>query len=671
MPPADNMPDFDSMSPDEIMAWMETLAKRQGVSEGLTTAADAEIAEIDPNTAVVTGPGYTPFEESKKPAGAAAAPSTPPQPVRAEPVRQEPARQELPREQTPAPEPPVRVVASAAPELPGTDEAATISAPAVETDGLAWLEQIAADQDDSLFNLDLSSFDAQLNLDPGPEEEADPVSWLEALARDEEPLATRTPDAVAEADAVPDALIDDPLTWLESLALRQGANPDELITEADLQLPRVSEDETETPAYTPYTFETPQTRRSTAENPVSFLQSLTENTADDGRVPLPTDAPPAAALDMDSITRALRDGTVTPEQMQVWMDHQADTAMAQPDDEPAAPEPAFAFDDPDAPAIPGELPDWILANMPSTPAQAPAAQGTVPLEALFGAQADTVPDWINEDLTASSDMEPVFASAEQPAEAALPVLADDEFDDTDPWVEAFEQEQRFDDEVPAWYTQNTQDPTRIRQVEQLAGGAGEPEPLPLATAGLKTGLSDAALPMEVQLPIGEAEPMPDWMGDAQAAAAEVTADEAPLPNWIDAIANTTDENPWIDADFAAQPDFAVAEADFAEAVFEPVAPAVPPPAPVRRPEPPRAVMTGATLQSARARTSGGDVTGGLAEYEALIRARVDLDDVVTDLRALAGRSKAPALYRLLGDGYMRQGRLQDALDTYREALNHL
>ncbi|MEP7292180.1 MAG: hypothetical protein ABI835_10365, partial [Chloroflexota bacterium] len=65
---SENMPDFDNMSQDEIMAWMETLAKRQGASEGFTTAADMDIAEIDPDTVVIDEPGYIPYgQESKQP----------------------------------------------------------------------------------------------------------------------------------------------------------------------------------------------------------------------------------------------------------------------------------------------------------------------------------------------------------------------------------------------------------------------------------------------------------------------------------------------------------------------------------------------------------------------------------------------------------------------------
>ena len=58
MPPADT-PDFDSMSPEEVMAWMESLAKRQGAnSEGFTTSADMEIAEVDPDSVQLDEPGY-------------------------------------------------------------------------------------------------------------------------------------------------------------------------------------------------------------------------------------------------------------------------------------------------------------------------------------------------------------------------------------------------------------------------------------------------------------------------------------------------------------------------------------------------------------------------------------------------------------------------------------
>ena len=57
----DNMPDFDSMTPEEMMAWMEALAKRQGATEGLVTAGDMDVPEIDPDSVAIDEPGYIPF----------------------------------------------------------------------------------------------------------------------------------------------------------------------------------------------------------------------------------------------------------------------------------------------------------------------------------------------------------------------------------------------------------------------------------------------------------------------------------------------------------------------------------------------------------------------------------------------------------------------------------
>src|SRR5690606_9704160 len=55
-------PDFDSMSPEEMMAWMESLAKRQGAVEGFTTEADIEVDEISEDDERLQGlPEYKPY----------------------------------------------------------------------------------------------------------------------------------------------------------------------------------------------------------------------------------------------------------------------------------------------------------------------------------------------------------------------------------------------------------------------------------------------------------------------------------------------------------------------------------------------------------------------------------------------------------------------------------
>jgi len=62
----------------------------------------------------------------------------------------------------------------------------------------------------------------------------------------------------------------------------------------------------------------------------------------------------------------------------------------------------------------------------------------------------------------------------------------------------------------------------------------------------------------------------------------------------------------------------------------------------------------------------------LGHYEALAFAEAMLSDVERDLRALVQRQPdLPQARRVLGDVFMREGRLQEALDTYRAALEQL
>jgi cytochrome c-type biogenesis protein CcmH/NrfG len=68
----------------------------------------------------------------------------------------------------------------------------------------------------------------------------------------------------------------------------------------------------------------------------------------------------------------------------------------------------------------------------------------------------------------------------------------------------------------------------------------------------------------------------------------------------------------------------------------------------------------------------GNIDAGLTAYDALLRAGRELDAVVQDMMTVAQVHKGnPVVYRVLGDGYMRQGKLQLALNTYRQALDQL
>jgi tetratricopeptide (TPR) repeat protein len=80
------------------------------------------------------------------------------------------------------------------------------------------------------------------------------------------------------------------------------------------------------------------------------------------------------------------------------------------------------------------------------------------------------------------------------------------------------------------------------------------------------------------------------------------------------------------------------------------------------------------LNQARASQKMGDVSAMLDSYERLIRSEVALEDVETDMERVskdAVHKSNPAVLRVYGDALLRRGKLQQALDTYRAALNLL
>lgn len=690
----DNMPDFDNMSPEEINNWLESLAKRQGATEGFTTAADQDIAEIDPTTVTIDEPGYIPYgQESsypkREPAKAAPPPPAPepqrpaaqvipPPPVRQSPpeqpppvrqappvtqrpatpppVRQTPIAQPPPMRQAPPEQPPVRQQAPAASHQPTRSVTPPPPAPEpvrADESGLAWLESLAGgEEDNSLFNLDLSS----LTLDE-PVQTQEPVSsisWLEDLARtQDDPFAEETPTFGGGSDSV---------EWLESLARRQGGDTEEFITPAQLDIPMPDESEIEAPGYVAFSFDSPPvTNRAPApplHDPSDFLSSF----ADD------EPAQPAASEEMsiDAIQRAISAGTVTREQMQVFLEYQNDVLASEP--EISLP----PLDDDEEALAPADLPDWLLEQVgapPSQPQSASSANNMPSLDSLFPPTpaSDDMPDWLKENFEEREnevDFGGLFGEEEEP-EAIAPA-ASLEMDPHDTWAEAFDLEHEGGivdvDTVPDWYERNVKDPARIAAVEQLAHRDDE--------------LVETALPEE-DLPLGEAQGIPAWLGGAEMEYEEAPAEPA-FADWLSELENpeAVEVPDWLSETMLEEPPVEVFEPtpEPPRPVIQQVA--APPPIPVAPPvviaPPPRPAVSSGALERARDREQNGDLEGSLVEYEGLIRANIELDAVVVDLTQLVKSYRTvPSVYRVLGDGLMRQGKLQQALNTYREALNQL
>jgi hypothetical protein len=649
-------PDFDSMSPDEMMRWMETLAKRQGADEsGFMTDASANVNEIDPDSVSDAdfGPGYVPFgEENKQPKQPAAEkrPVTEPEPVVLPP---EPKQSRLDgldflNQMASSPEP--------------TPAAST------SDDDMGWLDNLAeattpTQPDLDLPDLgDLDSLTAELGdvLESGQPSTGgvDSLAWLEGLASSqpaipdpgpplpEEPAATAVP-----TDVDPLSGEVDPMQWLESLAQKQGVNDDELITGGGMDIPDLDPSlATDTgPGYSSYDVDDEGVSEPVIDgvDPEAWLAEITEDDPDDmvdifesepvldaadpeswlsdmagtdevedepvmdatdpsawlgdmaddpeftERVPQFDPNPAPVSEDRpstgDPIADALNAGEDIPaEDMEQWLAGKMDQLLEMnkdplvPDEEPV---PVASFD-PDAPAEPGELPDWMAGLAPDPNAEVetieqPAAD-IAGLEELFtqemagiggdagdlpdfladvsvdgGAQEPSplsdeinvpdMPDWLKEDPMGDS-LDSVFAgldtvTSEQSIPEEIPTPGSTEVDatliakfdpaqgasmDDDQWVVALDSEEdEQGDTPPDWYIERINDPDRQAEVESMVGDQ----------------LETAEFPQEVDLEPGQREPIPDWLVYATGAAepppvsspvfeAEAAAASEDMPDWL-------------------------------------------------------------------------------------------------------------------------------------------
>ncbi len=79
----------------------------------------------------------------------------------------------------------------------------------------------------------------------------------------------------------------------------------------------------------------------------------------------------------------------------------------------------------------------------------------------------------------------------------------------------------------------------------------------------------------------------------------------------------------------------------------------------------------AVLVDARNKLTGGSTHEALRTYQTLVQEGRGLSLLIADLETAVAEQRQPEIQRLLGDAYMRNGQLQRALDTYRDALDAL
>lgn len=714
-PPA-QMPEPAAASADDPLGgmdplkWLESLAKRQGANpEEFVTSADYEVAEVDPATAVIDEPGYTPFENfgKKKEAPPAESPVTPLAPP--------------PMEFTPPPPSyaPVSDFAAAGSldgEMPG------------QIDPLSWLETLASGGGGSSESFvgtadvpDLAQFDAG-NFAP-PESQFAPYST--PPGGDYQGFAEPAPSpSTAEEES--------PLGWLEALAKDQGSDVTEFLTDLSGS------------ALPDFDFEVAPVEAETQplELPPIQLQQLDVQTMSD-----------------EQIAHMQARGLLTPEQELEWLKRKV---ASYPKEEDFADQPME-----DMAAIQGEVPDWIKQQIDvgAIAESSPFVDSLVPPE-IPAAPAG----WLDEGEGMPAELileetQPISVTQEARA------LVNDYDPSADHWAEALDLEYtmrkqgiELTEQEPEWYTQAV---SRIDEMEAFAEELAAPltvaeeieieaaEPAEVPSWMQQAMVTDEEPAAAVAEPAGG---LPDWLQGVEPTQ-EIVAADTDLPEWLRTPVDSpvADISDWLREEIstpsldwmppaaeapatpppstpakpapppAAQPASVKPAATLpAETLpagvegelpswYRGAAPAKPAPAPApaaARPQPPQpatpvyappvyappvyaqpvpspltpAVVPDAPefteyrtklsqnpndhstrLQLARALNQRGNINASVEQYETLVQNSTHLEAVTTDLQL----SIHPRARRLLGDIYMRQGRLQEALDTYRNALNQL
>ncbi len=437
---------------------------------------------------------------------------------------------------------------------------------------------------------------------------------------------------------------DDALGWLESLAAKQGARPEELLTNPQTR-----------------SAEMPDWLRQPGEEPVDVSGSEKQES-------LPAELPeetPAQPVD-----QPVSGGDDT----MAWLDELAADQGAKPDIPLVSP-----IDDQ------GTLPDWIQEARGDQPV-VPAPEETLPVTPEPPAVEDdiSITTWLSKlDVNEASRKK-----SEEVTSETQPVAPADELPD---WLKDIEkpaapiEAPKADNDLPEWLRH----PISSLEPEPgapLPGLDSIPEPEPEAPTWMDENVPVAGetaptmpgewLPVDAKAAIN-----PDSLPAAEPPVAETTpvADSLPAAEISQAVETTPVSGPVPTKETAPIPEPMPVEENLP--VIEPVSIAKPPSFSVRAAIPlPTLKQTGMLshipaqdkdaelLSSAQDVLDQNSLDDAMKKYTKLIKKGRLLDEVIHDLREAIYRYPVDVIvWQTLGDAYMRANRLQDALDAYTKA----
>ncbi len=264
-----------------------------------------------------------------------------------------------------------------------------------------------------------------------------------------------------------------------------------------------------------------------------------------------------------------------------------------------------------------DMPSWVteLSNEPEADEMDSVEQPVSTLEDVeTPAEMEVQPGMAADNQTS----EVISSEDETTGEAAA---------DIPDWLRSYEEEQKMQE--PVWLPDESFKPEAVSEeqlpdwlldepVAQSPDASEMPEPTPPAAADVLEPAPDAA--------------MPGWLKELQD-----SSPDAGTP------AETSPDASW-------QPEYQqVAEQDQASA-------------------PPMPVSGGVRLELARASLRSGDIDQAVAGYNDCINAGESVAEVIDDLKAALDQHPIDiGLWQALGDAYMREDHIQDALDAYTKA----
>ncbi len=633
---------------DDAVAWLESLASKHG--------AKPEELVTDPNRRSDVAPTWV--EQSKTPAAPQQSAST----------------------------------------IPSADE---------QDDAVAWLESLASKH---------GAKPEELVTDPNRRSDIAPT-WVEQSKTPAAPQPQQSASTIPSADEQ-----DDAVAWLESLASKHGAKPEELVTDPNRRsdVAPTWVEQSKTPAAAQ-----PQQSASTIpsadeqDDAVAWLESLASK---HGAKPeeLVTDpnrrsdvaptwveqskTPAAPAMDTTGAWLLSLDDDKKPETKQPAKEWS-------PEAQNIGEQFMAEFDKPETPAAPAmdTTGAWLRSlgddkkPEPKQPAKewSPEAQN---IGEQFMAEFDKpetppAPSWLKSlEEEKPESKQPVEWSA-QAKNIGEQFMAEFESGDTDDPI--------TDKSVTDWLAGLDDDivsavPTKKPSLDKLDEWA------PIATTRPEPVYVDDPFDNEpTPAPSSKSNDIPDWMKDASAnnkKTAQANADDD-LPEWLKGSSpdpeptNPTDWKPLeskpvttpaastpkpvpasapkpmptpVPIDEPVETETALEEESTPSPRAKSIAPARAPKQAATKQAAPKpeksSPQVGAVLGQAQSELSRGDIPEAVNHYQKLIKKGKNLDEAIHDLRdALYRYPVEVSIWQTLGDAYMRANRLQEALDAYTKA----